>query len=172
MQKVGFFGGCFNPPTNTHINLANKLIKDKVLDKVIFVPVGDYYSKQDLVSGFHRYNMLLKATENYKNIAVEDIAVKSKNKLYATDTFKLIYDKYSKINDIYFIMGSDNFEKMSTWKDYPLIKEKYHYIILERTEDISSTIIRSKIKNGEEISSYIDKNVLKYINENKLYIDV
>ena len=28
-EKIGFFGGCFNPPTNTHIDLANKLIKMK-----------------------------------------------------------------------------------------------------------------------------------------------
>ena len=37
MEKIGFFGGCFNPPTNIHIELANNLVKTKKLDKVIFV---------------------------------------------------------------------------------------------------------------------------------------
>ncbi len=57
-MKIGFFGGCFNPPTNAHINLAIKVLKESNLDKLIFVPVGDFYQKQDLVSEEHRYNML------------------------------------------------------------------------------------------------------------------
>ena len=26
MERIGFFGGCFNPPTNMHINIANNLV--------------------------------------------------------------------------------------------------------------------------------------------------
>ena len=68
MKKVGFFGGCFNPPTNIHMELANKLIKEGKLDKVIFVPVNDYYNKENLEKAKHRYNMLKLATKNYKDI--------------------------------------------------------------------------------------------------------
>lgn len=169
MQKLGFFGGCFNPPTNTHIKLAINLINKKVLDKVIFVPVGDYYKKQDLISAKHRYAMLKIATSNYENLEVEDITLNSKDKLFAIDTFKLIYDKYSKKYDIYFIMGSDNFQKMPTWKDYEEIKDKYKYVVIERTEDISSTNIRDKLQSGEKVSNYMEPEVLKYIEVNKLY---
>jgi len=169
MQKIGFFGGCFNPPTNTHIKLADNLIKEGKLDKVIFVPVGNYYQKRDLVSAEHRYNMLKLATNNYKNIEVENIASERTQKLYATDTFKLIYDKYNKNAEIYFIMGSDNYKKMPTWKNYEEIKDKYNYIILDRTEDISSTMIRDKIRKGEDVLNYINVNVLKYIKDYNLY---
>lgn len=57
-MKIGFFGGCFNPPTNAHINLAKKALKECNLDKVIFVPIGNFYEKKELISGEHRYNML------------------------------------------------------------------------------------------------------------------
>ena len=40
-MKIGFFGGCFNPPTNAHIALAKEAIIQSKLDKVIFVPMGD-----------------------------------------------------------------------------------------------------------------------------------
>ena len=170
MEKVGFFGGCFNPPTNIHINLANNLIQAGKLDKVIFVPVGDYYQKQNLVSAKHRYNMLKLACEGLENIQVEEIASLHKDKLYATDTFNLIYEKYNKYVDIYFIMGSDNYEKMPEWKNYKEIKDKYKYIVLDRTEELSSTEIRNMIKNGNDVTNYIDVNVLKYIQGEKLYI--
>ena len=187
--KVGFFGGCFNPPSNIHINLANNLIKEKIVDKVIFVPVGDYYNKPDLISSKHRYNMLKLACERFDNLLVEDIALNYNKKLYASDTFKLIYNKYNKECDIYFIMGSDNFEKMPLWKDYEELIKNYKFIVIERpnhritqklnntiyfennqTEDMSSTNIRNKIKNKEDITQYIDEKVLKYIKENDIYI--
>lgn len=170
MQKIGFFGGCFNPPTNTHVKLANDLIASGKLDKVVFVPVGNYYKKQDLVPSIHRYNMLKIACEKFKNLEVENIASSHQEKLFATDTFNLIYEKYNKKAEIYFIMGSDNFEKMPKWKNYEEIKDKYKYIIINRTQDISSTDIRNELKKGEDISSYINPKVLDYIYENKLYL--
>lgn len=188
-EKIGFFGGCFNPPINTHINLANNLIEANIVDKVIFVPVGDYYQKQNLVTAIHRYNMLKLACSNYKNLEVENIASTHKEKLFAKDTFKLLYEKYHNNTDIYLIMGSDNFEKMPKWKNYGDIIKKYKFIVLERLkhettsnlenvlyfknkqiEDISSTAIRNKLKSKEDVSNWINKDVLKYIHENKLYI--
>lgn len=69
-MKIGFFGGCFNPPTNAHIYLAKKVLKECKLDKVIFVPVGDFYNKKELISAEHRYNMLkisCKRTKKYRS---------------------------------------------------------------------------------------------------------
>lgn len=187
-EKIGFFGGCFNPPTNMHINLANELIHNKILDKVIFVPVGDYYKKQNLVTALHRYNMVKLACKDFENLKVENIASSHTSQLFATDTFKLIYDKYSKSTEIYLIMGSDNFEKMPTWKNYQEIISQYKFIVIERPkyentpklsnviyfknkqeENISSTIIRNRLKKGENVSNWINSDVLKYIDDNKLY---
>lgn len=170
MKKVGFFGGCFNPPSIVHVELANNLINKKNLDKVIFVPVGDFYEKKDLVQAKHRYNMLKLAIKGYENLEIDDIELQEKSKLYAVDIFKLINEKY-KNEDIYYIMGSDNFNKMNTWKDYERIKN-YQYLVLERNQDdcISSTKIRNMIRNKIDTSKYIRKEVYDYINQNNLYI--
>lgn len=188
--KMGFFGGCFNPPSNIHINLAKELVTNKILDSVIFVPVGNYYKKQSLVEAKHRYNMLKLACKKYNYLKVEDIDVKSDKILYAVDTFNLIYEKYNNDVDIYLIMGSDNFKKMSNWKAYDEIIKKYNYIVIERPnykenvkkdnviyyildqkEDFSSTRIRHLLEKGEDTSLYLNKDVEKYIKQNKLYID-
>ena len=49
MKKLGFFGGCFNPPTVAHIELIEKAIKENNLDMVYFVPMGDLYKKENLI---------------------------------------------------------------------------------------------------------------------------
>ena len=72
-ERVGFFGGSFNPPTNVHINLAKNLVKDKIVEKVIFVPVGDYYSKKDLIPANYRYTMLKLACNEIEFLEVEKI---------------------------------------------------------------------------------------------------
>ena len=48
-MKIGFFGGGFNPISNVHINIAENLVMDNYIDKVMFVPVGDLYNKKGLI---------------------------------------------------------------------------------------------------------------------------
>lgn len=187
MSKIGFFGGSFNPPTNIHINMATDLVKNKILDKVIFVPVGDYYEKKNLIDSKYRVDMLKIATEGIDNLEVDDIEMTISKKLYATDIFDLLSKKYC-AEDIYFIMGSDNYENMPKWKNYDEIKDKYKYIIVKRSDNteieqkeniiifdpkekstIDSTTVRNMIQNGESAGKYLNKKVYEYIEKNHLY---
>ncbi len=175
MKKIGFFGGCFNPPTNIHINIANNLIKEGKLDKIVFIPMNDYYEKTELIEAKHRYNMLKLAIKDYSNLEVDDVEIKENRKLFAIDAFKIIaksdFAKDCNKDEIFLIMGTDNFKKMPTWKGYKEIKNKYNYITIERnSDDISSSQIRSMIKNNnKEAIEYLPKEVYNYIIENKLY---
>ena len=121
---------------------------------------------------------------------VEKIAAESKIKLYASDTFELIKEKYNK-DDIFFIMGSDNFRKIPTWKNYEKLITSYNIIVIERERkktreqnpeniieyipkeiaEIDSTKIRLKIKNNQEdVKKYLNPKVYEYIKKNNLYM--
>lgn len=190
MERIGFFGGCFNPPTNIHINIANNLIEQGKLDKVVFVPVNDYYKKQDLAEAKHRYNMLKLATKEYASLEVDDIEIKQNKELFAVDAFEIITRDTHRVHGthrahsthhlgkmckrdtaLFLIMGSDNYSKMPKWKDYEKIKGKYNYIVIDRDEnEISSTKIREMIKNGDkDVIKYLSKDVYEYIIKNELY---
>ena len=175
MERIGFFGGCFNPPTNMHISIANNLIREGKLDKVIFVPMNDFYEKEGLIEESHRYNMLKLAVEKYKNLKIDDIEIKENRKLFAADAFEIIHKsdfvKYVDKENVFLIMGSDNYSKMPNWRDYDKIKDKYNYIVIERDEkQISSTKIREMIKdNDKKVIEYLPKEVYRYIIKNELY---
>ena len=115
--------------------------------------------------------MLNLSTEGYAKLETDDILIKQNRKLFAVDSFELIYNNFDKENEIFFIMGSDNFNKMSCWKDYEKIKDMYKYIVIERDEnEISSTQIRDMIKTKDiRAINYIPENVYNYILENNLY---
>lgn len=187
-MKIGFFGGCFNPPSNIHINIAKTVLKEFSLDKLIFVPVGNYYEKNEIIDEKHRYNMLKLATQNENNLEVENITLNSEKKLFAIDTFSLILDKYSQ-DEIFFIMGSDNFRNMPHWKEYETLLKKHNFIIIERErktirkienknilyyipeklQDIDSTKIRELIKKSRDVSNLLDTKVYEYVKTNNLY---
>ncbi len=196
---IAIFGGSFNPPINSHVFLAKQIIENlNDIEKIIFVPVSIKYRKQNLIEDEHRLNMLKIICDKEEKMEVSDVEIKSEKQLYTIQTlnyFKTLY----KNNQIYFIMGTDNLKELETWKEPNKILKKYKIIVLERGEDnleeiiesskllrknrksiikikelnkiyLSSTMIREKIKNGENIEEFIDEDILNYIKNNELYL--
>lgn len=184
MEKIGFFGGCFNPPTKAHIGLAKLVLEKFELDKVVFVPMNDCYNKPNLISSNHRLNMLKLLTKDEKNIEINDFELKSNKRLYAINAFEFIDKNYD--GKKYFIMGSDNYINMKTWKDSYKF-DKYEYIILDRFHNInlkqniklvsnnkfsevSSSKVRNMLLEGKNPEDLLTPDVYEYIKANRLYI--
>lgn len=195
-MKIGIFGGSFNPPHKMHTDIAEYLLNNKYLDKVIFVPTGDKYSyKNNLTDACHRLKMLELATKLNHSIEVSDYELKSKV-VYTCETLEYFKKKYLGC-EIYFICGTDNLSYIDEWKNGLQILNDYKILVIKReTDDIdellekyknyskniiqvdikmnplSSTSIRNKIKNNEVLTDReIDKEVLNYIKKEKLYIE-
>ena len=184
MKRLGFFGGCFNPPTIAHIRLIEKAIEIAHLDKVYFVPMGNLYEKEGLVDEKHRINMLNLAIKNNPKLEVSDIQMSTNKKMHAIDTFKLIDRTFSE-SENFFIMGSDNFKNLKLWKNSEELLTNYNYIILDRgnlknenviivkstekLKEISSSFIREQIRKNGKLDNLLLKEVKDYILENKLY---
>lgn len=189
-MRIGIFGGSFNPPHKMHKNIALELIQKNYIDKIIYVPTGDKYSKKELIEAKHRIKMLELLIKNNHQMRISDYEVR-KNLTYTYQTldyFKRIYPN----DEIYFITGSDNLKDITTWKNYKYILNNYKLLVVKRNDDditkivnnlndnfiieakintqnISSSNIRNDIKN-DIYNSNIDKDILKYIKRKKLYI--
>lgn len=150
-KKYAFFGGSFNPPTYGHIGLAQNAVKKFELDKLFFVPVGNKYNKQGLIDEKHRYNMLKIACKNQNKLDVSDIELNRDKNFNASEVFKMIKTKY-KDDEIYFILGADNLEKMPLWKNFSELL-KYNYIILER----ENKDVQEIINNNDELRKNKDR---------------
>ncbi len=182
-MKIGVYVGSFNPVHKGHIQIVNELLND--LDKVIIVPTGNYWNKNDLVDINHRINMW-KFYQNEKIIINETL-----NNLKYT---YLILNELSKIyNELFLIIGADNLIEFDKWQNYQQILN-YDLIIINRDNidinyylnkynikkyiiknnlklNISSTMIRNLIKENkfDKLNQFLDDNVLNYIKKYKLY---
>lgn len=201
-KVIAVFGGSFNPPINSHISLAKDIVeKCEMIEKLIFVPVSTKYQKSKLASDEHRYNMLKLICENEDKLEVSNIELIQDKQLYTIQTLDLLKGQYGQDYDLWFVMGTDNLKQIGNWYNTERLLEEYKIIVLEREEDrledlikenellekykeslikiegiekifLSSTMIRDKIKNGENIDEYISNIVKEYIENKNLYREV
>ena len=186
-MKIGIYGGSFNPVHNGHLNVAEWVLEKTDLDKIIWVPLYKPYHKDltDLIEPFHRYNMLKLALEGMERYGISTIEIDAQVISYTLDTLLKLKEVYPE-DELYEIIGGDSAETFHLWKDYEKIlanakvlvyARKGHEVkIMENMElidapymDISSTMIRDKLEEGEDISNFVPKAVEEYIKVNNLY---
>lgn len=192
-MKIGVLGGSFNPPHKMHLDIAMELINKQYVDKVFFVPTGSKYEyKNNLIPDKNRLEMLQILVNKCDNLSVSDYELKSEV-VYTYQTLK--YFKEENPNDeIYFICGTDNLSYMDKWMNSEEILSNYKILVIKRCveninellekfkkykkniivadieqRDISSTEIRDKLKNKENVLDLLDNDVYEYIINNKLY---
>ena len=184
-MKLGFFGGSFNPPHKGHQYIIEYC--QFFFDKFLVIP--NYNSpdnnKNISISYEHRMNML--KLKNYK-LEIDNFEMKSNRINYTSYTLEYLMKKYSDYK-IFMVIGEDQFNNLSNWYNVDFILSNVKILCFKRKNKLkkidiahninlinfdfpySSTEIRQKIKMGENIDSKIvDKQVLNYIKENRLYI--
>ena len=185
-MKIGIYIGSFNPPHKGHKKIINYLLTNKYVDKILIIPTGNYWHKQNLINIKDRINML-KYYEN-KKIKVDTLY---NNYQYTYQILRELIKKYNK-EDLYLILGADNIINFDKWDNFNELLT-YNILIVNRdnidvnsyikeypankislvngikTVDICSTTLRNNLKYGKDTSDYIDRGILDYIVIHKLY---
>lgn len=200
-MKTGILGGTFNPVHNGHIFLATYLVENGYLDRVIFMVTGTSPHKMFVdVRAEDRLNMVNIAIKDEKSISSSDYEIKKGGKSYSYLTLSAMKEKYED-DEIFFILGADMFTDLPFWFETDKLRREFSFILIDRknvlssdtfkeiyrkqveefdmkvtvaeikTPDISSTDIREKVREGEDISDMCCGGVVSYIKEHGLYTD-
>ena len=57
-MRIGVYVGSFDPVHNGHEKIVNHLLNKNYLDKIIIIPTGNYWDKQNITKLNHREKML------------------------------------------------------------------------------------------------------------------
>lgn len=186
-EKIGVFVGSFNPVHNGHIEIANYLLNNSIVDKVLIVATGNYWDKNNIIDVKDRIKMLEKFETD--KLLIE----KQLNNLpYTCEVIDALKKRYPE-SELCLVMGADNIISFDKWKNYEELlkleliiykrnnfdikhyldrlnkKEKYTIIDNVKNIDISSTEIRESINQFYKVKDMIDKDTLDYIIKNELY---
>lgn len=193
-MRIGIYGGSFNPPHNMHLKMATELIRQNLVDKVIFVPTGSKYPKFGLTGDMDRFEMIKLMIDGNPNLEVSDYELKE-SQIYTYKTLDYFKNYYPKC-EIYFILGSDLLKDFKTWRNYEYILANFKILVTLRDTDkkedlekielpnrenivytniklssLSSTEIREKVEKDDIafLKQNLDSEVLSYIRKNNLY---
>ncbi len=133
-MKIGIFGGSFNPPHMGHINSLNTVLKKAGLDKIHVMPAVQNPLKLPVEGPTpeQRLEMVKKSLESYsQHFVADDQEIKRGGLSYTIDTI-MNFRKKTAAEDLYLIMGVDNFESLNEWKDYKKILSETNLIVTTR----------------------------------------
>lgn len=197
-DRIVIFGGTFNPPTRAHLDIATEALYYLDAEKVLFVPVSDLYKKDDVEISYHRVNMLNLAIGNFRRLEIDFTEVDAVALTHTYETIEKIKSQYQD-KELFLLIGADNLEDFKNWKNQRSIMENCSLLVVNRNNslideiiesneiltefkdkiieapieeiEISSTEVRNRIASGEleGLENLVDKEVIDYIVENKLY---
>lgn len=133
-MKIGIFGGSFNPPHNGHVNSLVTVQKKMGFDKIHIIPNNQNPTKipTESASGLDRIEMCKHAFSTYgPSFYIDDLEIKRGGKSYTIDTVLELRKQYE-AKDLYLIIGADNFETFSEWKDYKKILTEINLVVTTR----------------------------------------
>ncbi len=87
---------------------------------------------------------------------------------YFVETLRKLL-KSSLPRPFFLAIGSDSHSQFYSWKNYHEILDHVSLLVIDR-DSISSTSIREKLTQGDDISDLVPACVFQYIRDNKLYV--
>ena len=116
MERIGIFGGSFDPPHIGHIQAAKQAVQALNLDRLLVIPVASPPHKGGCATdGEHRLTMLRIALADEPDIEVSDLEIARGGTSYTYETVELVRNRYPNA-ELFLMMGSDMFQSFHTWK--------------------------------------------------------
>ncbi len=190
-MKIGIFGGSFNPIHTGHAILVNYLACNTDLDSVwlMVTPQNPLKSDYDHKYDLHRIRMTDMVAKRFENVITSGFEFSLPQPSYTIDTLTALSNKFPN-DEFILVIGADNWASFERWKDSEKIISNYGIYIYPRKGaeihipdnlkptvkalnspiiEISSTLIRNKLQNGENASYYLPDDVYGYILKHNLY---
>jgi nicotinate-nucleotide adenylyltransferase len=132
--RIGIFGGTFDPVHQGHIEVARRLRARLSLDWIEFVPAYRPPHKLSTpeADAWDRFAMLILATKEDEDLYVSTIELEAAEAVYTIDTIRQLKPMWGARAELYFIIGADSFEEITTWKEYEHLLNSCHFAVVTR----------------------------------------
>jgi nicotinate-nucleotide adenylyltransferase len=198
-QRLGVFGGTFDPPHIGHLILACESLSQLDLQKMLWVlTASPPHKQQESVSAVeHRLAMLRLAIGDDPAFQLSDADMRRPGPHYTYDTMKLLGREYPNA-ELILILGGDSLHDLPGWyrpadlvaatheigvmrrpvdsidlaaleRELPGLTDKVRFVDAPLLE-IASHEIRTRVQRGLPIRYFLPPRVYDYIVEHRLYL--
>jgi nicotinate-nucleotide adenylyltransferase len=192
-ERIGVFGGTFDPPHVGHIVAAVTVRHELGLDRILMIPASIPWQKvdfRDITAAEDRLAMLHAAIDGVEGLAVSTVELERGGESYTADTLEaLASTARSGSPELFLIVGSDVAPTLDTWKRPEVLRARSTIVVHDRPGsaggvppagwshqrvelpqfDVSSTDLRARVRDGRPIDGLVAPAVARHIRARGLY---
>jgi nicotinate-nucleotide adenylyltransferase len=192
-ERLGIFGGTFDPPHVGHLVTAVNVRHELALDRVLLVVNDQPWQKlgtRDITPAEDRYAMVAAAVGTVDGLEASRAEIDRGGMSYTADTLAALRDE-GPDRELFVVLGSDAAGGLPTWEradevrrlativvvDRPGSSEgvpppgwSWHRVEVPRLE-VSSTDLRARVADGRPLDYLLTADVIAAIRARGLYRD-
>lgn len=197
-QRLGIFGGTFDPPHVGHLILAAEARDQLDLDETIWVltPNPPHKQGKEISSIEDRLVMVKLAIKDDKDFSLSYVDIDRSGPHYSVDTVSILREQYPD-QELFYLMGGDSLQDLPHWykvsefldvldgigvmrrpgdeidlktlfDQLPQLEGNLNFVTAPLLE-ISAEQIRRRANEGRAYRYYLLPRIYRYICENKIY---
>ena len=191
MQRIGLFGGSFNPVHLGHLLISKAALEQLALSRLFFIPAAQSPFKPgvQLAPPLERLRLLRLALAGQTRCAVDDQEITRGGISYSVDTARNNATRFPQA-ELWYVIGSDHARLLPKWRGADELASLVRFAVVPRPGealadlpapfrgqplpgwafDISSSEIRKRVQAGLAIDLFVPPPVGEAIRNNRLYI--
>lgn len=132
-MRRGILGGTFDPIHFGHLDVAGAAAQALALPEILIVPsLVPPHRHTPVASAPHRFAMAALAVQDRSGVSVSDLEMHGTGPSYTSALLDRLAAQGTDLREIYFVTGADAFRDIETWKDYPAILDRCHFVAVSR----------------------------------------
>ncbi len=189
-QRIGLFGGTFDPVHRGHLLVAQAAMEEARLDRLFFVPAARSPFKESSApsSGGDRLRWLRLALSGCSQYEVDSSEIQRGGVSFAIDTVKTYQLRFPDAQ-LFYLIGADHVEKLPLWRESPILAESLEFLVVPRPGErevpfpepfqgsylsgfpchISASLIRERVRQGASINDLVSSFVEEDIVNRRIY---
>jgi nicotinate-nucleotide adenylyltransferase len=189
MERLGVFGGTFDPVHVGHVVVATESRAQLALDRVLLVVAGDPWQKRGNVvaSAADRLALVTAAVDGVEGVVASAIEIERDAPSVTADTLEALT---APDRELFLVLGADAVANMGTWRRLEETRDLATVVVVERAGDahseppgggwrvqrvaiprldIASTDLRERLRSGRPIDGLVPPAVVRTIHTRGLY---
>jgi nicotinate-nucleotide adenylyltransferase len=137
-QKIGIFGGAFDPPHLAHLALAQHAVTQFGLSQLLIIPTGDAWHKsRPLTEANHRIAMARLAFAGVPQASVDLREINRQGPTYSFDTLQALAHEHPHAK-LFLFIGADQANAFKTWHRWQDVLSLATVVVAERPVEVNS----------------------------------
>ena len=191
MQRIGLFGGSFDPVHTGHLLLAQAAMEELGLTRLFFILAAQspFKTGNQFAPAAARMQLLRLALAGKTNCEVDDQEIQRGGVSFTIDTVRDYARRFPNAQ-LFYLIGADNVASLPKWREGNELAKLAEFTVIPRPGDevvplpppfrgqtlkgfpfgVSSSQIRARVRAGQTIDHLVTPAVAEALRNNRLYL--